>query len=327
MKQRILNESKNNEFILEWYPLIRIFRNNDRHFTYLSEVSWKNIVVKVAKTEESATTLRKEMRRINKERWKSISWAKILSQWDNYFVAIKYNKTVGELVDDYEKSWNQKDLEEMFSDVINWCYEISYEVMNTSNVNTARKEARKRAIKYSAMILKHTVSQRVGSIIWYQNDERRIPDISMKLIMRACMEFLKYKPGWRSTVTNHACLHLDHLYKWDENSWKYVAIDWEHSELQPYRYEHLDEAYIFQNLLHRHSESSAIAFYKEFISRRKTVLNHTQKTIRIIFIKKLLGWLFEILEDKANNPKPFDQINLHLKYMKYFLETEDISSI
>lgn len=328
MKEKNSNIQVKYEFILEDYPFIKILRDNNRHFTYLSsDNNWKELIVKVAKTNESASVLRKEIYRIQAERWKDISWPQITYYWDNYFVAVKYNKTVGEMVDDFEENWDEKGLNKMFFEIVNWTSWISHEISNQDNVNIAQKEAKKRSVKYSWIILKHAVLQRVNSILWSWDEQRKIPEIPMWLIVKSCMAFLKYKPDLKSIAKNHACLHLDHLYEWDDNSWKYVAIDWEHSELQPYRYEYLDEAYIFQNLLQRHSENSAITFYKEFIKHRIFIFDSEKSKIRAIFIKKLLWWLFEILEDKINNPNPYEKINLHLKYLKWFFESKEISNL
>ena len=122
--------------------------------------------------------------------------------------------------------------------------------------------------------------------------------------MNSCIDLLRYQPDGRSTVTNHSCLHLEHLYEGIRDTDALVAIDWEHSELQPYRYEFLDEAYIFQNLLQKHSEASAALFYNTFIQGHLSVLESEQKKIRTVFMKKLLGGLFEMLNDPVSNPDP-----------------------
>lgn len=328
MKQGILGESKNNEFILEWYPLIRMLRDNDRHFTYLSEVNWKSVVVKVAKTEESAVTLRKEIRRINKERWESISWATILRQWDNYFVATKYNKTVGELVDEFEKEDNEDWLRELFRIILDWTTEISEEINDELKVKTMISHAENRIIKYvseliSAQSRKHTAQ----CLCEYEIPNPDVPELPIELFTKAWGFFDSSKSVINRVCQNHACLHLGHLFVWDENSWKLVAIDWEHSEIQPYRMRFLDEAYIFQNLLHRHSEESARIFYEEFIKKYWQISEKDELDIKLVFTKKLLGWLYEIITDSENNKQPGQIIGLHLKYLKYFLEAEDISSI
>ncbi len=164
--------------------------------------------------------------------------------------------------------------------------------------------------------------------LWFsKKTSSRIPEFSNIQVSRALWKIATYNPDIRYIVENHACLHLDHLFIGDEKSWKYVAIDWEHSEIQPFRYEFLDAAYIFQNLLHRHSETLAIMFYNEFLSRVEKVISEKHMHIRTIFMKKILGWMYEMIIDGLNNPDPKEAFELHTKYLSYFLDSKDITKL
>ncbi|EKE30172.1 MAG: hypothetical protein ACD_2C00033G0013 [uncultured bacterium (gcode 4)] len=332
-------------FTISSYPLLRIIKENDRHYTYESkDTEWVGVVVKVAKNEKSSAILKEEIIRIEAMRWEFISWPMLIAQWENFFVMRKYEISAREYVSALEGKISESHedprealrllsiLEWGFSSIIKGCREILKSWLREKERAIAEKEAKKRALKYLSKIIAEGFRQKIGNIVWFASEERKIPEIPVSLIIKAFLKFMSYNPSQNDIAINHACLHLDHLYVWDDESAEFVAIDWEHSALQPYRYEYLDEAYVFQNLLQRHSEQSALNFYIRFCGELTEKASHkdikieTDK-VRAIFIKKLLWWLYEMLSDKTNNPEPWEKIWLHLKYLEIFLENKDICSI
>lgn len=276
------------EYLIKWYSFIKLLRDNDRHYTYLSRTQdWTEVVVKVSKSQENNELLAREIARNQTEKWVNISWAKILDYEYNYFVSVKYPKTVSTLVDELEKSWNKKWLIRLFRIILNWTEEISEERHDEESVEITVKNLRSREMKYSCPLIEFEMQREVWGILEIEEGRKRnIPRYSIALIANAwlCSEYCRKKIT--TAYINHACLHLDHLFVGDKNSWKLVAIDWEHSEMQPYRIRFLDEAYIFQNLLHRHREESAILFYKEFLRKYWKNLSEIAIEIRQAFVKK-----------------------------------------
>lgn len=41
----------------------------------------------------------------------------------------------------------------------------------------------------------------------------------------------------------------------------------------------------------------------------------------------MLWWLYEMLVDTPNNPNPWEKMELHLKYLDFFLNWENLTSI
>ena len=72
---------------------------------------------------------------------------------------VKYEISVSELVNQLEEEWNTTELGILFSDLVEWTSKISRE---ENNITKAINSAKKRALKYSIMIIKNIIKQKIS---------------------------------------------------------------------------------------------------------------------------------------------------------------------
>jgi len=290
-------EKEKNIYEVEWYDFIEELRSNERHYTYLWEKDWNKYVVKFL-IWKNIGDFKKEIERNKSESNDNLSWVEIIEQWYNFFVSKYYESSVNTYLNE-----NPDKADDLFDKILNWTSEIS------SKFDANKKSILKtklRVFKYSVKILQKWFSESVSSIL----GENKKYGIDKTLVFNSFKDIFKYDP--KELYINHSCLHLDHLLIDDEND-KLIWIDWEHSVKDPYRYKFLDEAYIFQSLLHKQNEELAKKFLDKFLNKYK---DEDLEHIKIIFTKKILWGIFEILNDLDHNKNYKEKIELHQKYLK-----------
>ncbi len=296
-----MNElEKITSYKISWYKIDKVLRNNWRHYTYLSKKDWEPVVVKVLIWDD-IENFKKEIERNKNENWKYLSWARVLDEWENYFVT----KYVEISVNDYlkENLGNTDKIDNLFNLILNWAEEIS---VKKWDFNRAKVEFKKRVLVYTIRILTKWVKSKVLSLLWKKDNYW----IEFWNIVNIYLKTLRFSFDESMVRQNHSCFHLNHAQITDTED-KLVWIDWEHSVKNPYRFDFLDEAYVFQNLLHKQTEELALKFLEKLLAKYPD----NKEQIKIMIIKKLLWGIQEILWDLENNPDYIEKIQLHQKIL------------